>query len=474
MSNDVTPGIFTRMIDIVTAILSNITVRESNCPVGAQVAIVSYNSNTKYNIRFSDFQSKEGLMRAVRSIPLEKTSRGRDIGSGMRFVARNIFKRSLQGATVRKIAVFFSNGRSYDEVSINTAVMEYSALGIIPVVIAFTPLPAVERAFKMDSTGKFQVIDIPVNVDYKPFMKTLQLCTLCFDRCKPDTLCVENKSPLQTSFMDIAFLLDSSYNVKRDEFEAARGFISTVLGHFDIASEPRTSITGDRVALVSHAPPGFTPSKQESPHIEFDLLSYNSKILMKRHIQETVRQLKGPPALGFTLKWTIDNVMSQAPNLRKQKAFIIILSGETSQWDKQTLSEASLKAKCQGYAIFVLSIGKAYNNTELVELASLPLDHHLLQLGRIHKPDLGYAVGFIEPFLNSIRHAVNKYPPAELRSRCARLTSQDNDRNKRELLSQDVTEGLGRHKAESAHQTQLNWSVKDKSGDLPSIGALIT
>lgn len=133
---------------MVTSLLSNFEIRGSNCPVGARVAVVSYNTYTKHLIRFSDYHSQEQLLSAVKKITLESSGR-RDIGNSMRFVGRNMFKRSVRGATVRRIAVFFSNGPSEDVVSINTAVMEYSALGIIPAVIAFTPTPAIKRAFSV-------------------------------------------------------------------------------------------------------------------------------------------------------------------------------------------------------------------------------------------------------------------------------------------------------------------------------------
>ncbi|KAM4705117.1 collagen alpha-6(VI) chain-like [Rhinophrynus dorsalis] len=409
MSNKVTSEIYKRMINIITDILSNVTVRESNCPVGARVAVVSFNKNTKYVLRFSDFHNKDKLIKAVQSIPLAKSSRDSDIGSAMKFVARNIFKRSPHGATVRRIAVFFSNGISEDAVSINTAVMEYSALGIIPSVIAFNPVPAIKTAFRMDTTGKFKLFEISPNVDYKSVIEAFQLCTLCFDQCKPDTLCVDRNTALEKSYMDVAFLLDSSYNVRDEEFDAAKRLISTVIDNFDIASQPKSDI-GDRVALVSNTR-DFTQVSQASPHIEFDLSTYKRNNQLKKHIKEKVSLQKGPPATGFTLQWTIDNIMSKSPNLRKHKVIIIILSGETSQWDKQTLSEAALNVKCQGYAIFVLSVGKAYNDTELMELASIPLEHHLLQLGRIHKPDLGYAVGFLQLFLNSVRRELYQQLP---------------------------------------------------------------
>nr|DBA24890.1 TPA: hypothetical protein GDO54_012487 [Pyxicephalus adspersus] len=412
MANGMTPEIFTRMIEMVTSLLSNIAVRGSNCPSGARVAVVSYNTHTKILIRFSDFHNQEQLLSAVKKISLESSGR-RDIGNSMRFVGRNIFKRSAQGATVQKIAVFFSNGPSEDVVSINTAVMEYSALGIIPAVIAFTPAPTIKRAFSVDDTGTFKLIDIPQTADYKPLLRTLQTCTLCFDRCKPDPQCV-NKPSIQRPPIDIAFLLDSSYNMMQDNFAEAKRFISTIVDRLNVSG------TGDRVALVSNVPPNFQQNSDASPHVEFDLSTYDNNIVLKKHLLN-VRHLQGPPVLGFTLQWTIENIMSKVSNARKHKAIVLILAGETSTWDKQTLTEASLYAKCQGHALFVLFTGKTYNDTKLMNLPSIPVDHHLLQVGRIHKPEFGYAVGFLHSFFNSIRRSINKYPPPELKSKCSTI-----------------------------------------------------
>lgn len=33
----------------------------------------------------------------------------------------------------------------------------------------------------------------------------------------------------------------------------------------------------------------------------------------------------------------------------------------------------------------------------------LQIDHHLIQLGRIHKPNLDYVVKFLKPFVYSVR-----------------------------------------------------------------------
>ncbi|XP_044148779.1 collagen alpha-6(VI) chain-like isoform X1 [Bufo gargarizans] len=428
MSSDVRLPVFKRMINMVTYLLTNVTIRGSNCPVGARVAVMSYNKLTNYLVRFSDFQNKEKLMNAVNNISLESSRNSRDIGACMRFVARNVFKRSLQGATVRRIAVFFSNGRTDDPAALSTAAMEYNALEIIPAVISFTPAPAIKRAFEIDDSGTFQLIEISAN-DFKPQIQTFLTCTLCYDTCKPDVMCGESNSAPKIVPMDVGLLLDSSFNMNLDEYEAARSFISTLIDGLDIPN------TGARVALVSSATPGSSLGNEQKPYLEFDFSTYSNAKIMKRHLQESNHPLQNPPAFGNTLKWMLENIMSKTPDLKKNKAIIMILSGETSDWDKQTLREVSLEAKCKGFALFVLFIGRTYNNTELMELPSAPTEHHLLQLGEVHKPNFEYAARFTRAFLNSVKLSINKYPPPELKSKCSSL---NNSRKKRLVMKQLV------------------------------------
>ncbi|XP_050188535.1 collagen alpha-4(VI) chain-like [Myiozetetes cayanensis] len=151
MSDGVTPVAFERMRNIVTLLLKTIKISESNCPTGARVSVVSFNTNMRYLIRFSEFQKSSLLQQAVQRIPLERSTGKRNIGAAMRFVARNVFKRVRQGILTRKVALFFANGPSQDDVAINTAVLELSALDITPVVIAFSEVPNVRRAFSVSS-----------------------------------------------------------------------------------------------------------------------------------------------------------------------------------------------------------------------------------------------------------------------------------------------------------------------------------
>lgn len=146
-SRDVTEQEFEQMKQVMSSLVSGVQVRENSCPVGARIAVVSYNSQARHLIRFSDTHRKSRLLREIEAIPYERSSDSREIGKAMRFISRNVFKRTLPGARTRRIATLFSSGQSADVQSIATAAMEFSALDIVPVVIAFSNVPSIRRAF---------------------------------------------------------------------------------------------------------------------------------------------------------------------------------------------------------------------------------------------------------------------------------------------------------------------------------------
>ncbi|TFK03152.1 putative proline-rich protein 21 [Platysternon megacephalum] len=272
------------------------------CPLGARVTVVSYNSNIRYLIHFSEFYSKNQLLNKLKNLVYERSSSERDIARVMRFIARNVFKRTRQGPHVRKVAVFFSNGPSADEFSINAAVLEYSAFDIIPVVISFNEVP--HSSFILSGTESSDDI---------------------YDFCE------RRRSRSPPAYVDAAFILDSSQKMSGATFEKVKDFLSRVLDNFDISSEPVISSTGDRVAMVNHAPPGFKPpTGRSSVKAEFYFVTYSSRELMKRHIQGPVQQLNGAAALGHAIQWTVDNIFLTTHHSRQHKAIIVISAGETS------------------------------------------------------------------------------------------------------------------------------------------------
>ncbi|XP_007935007.2 collagen alpha-5(VI) chain [Orycteropus afer afer] len=422
-SYDITEQRFNETRDIIISLVNDLNIRENNCPVGARVVVVSYDSDTSYLIRGSDYHSKKQLLQLLSQIKYQIPTKAQDIGNAMRFVARNVFKRTHAGANMRRVALFFSTGQAVNKLPIITATMEFSALDISPAVFAFNERDFLDEAFGFDNTGTFQVIPILPNEDYDP-LERLWHCTLCYDKCLPNT-CIKEVVLPENSYMDVAFLLDNSQNIANDEFKAMKILLSSVLDNFDIASDPLTSDSGDRITLLSYSP--LDRRRKSTVKTEFEFTQYSNSVQMKTHIQNSLQQLNGETTIGQALQWAMEKLFSGTPNLRKYKVIFVVSAGKNIE-RKEFLKKMALRAKCQGYAIFVISLGSTHKD-DLEELASYPLEHHLIQLGRIHKPDLDYVVKFIKPFIYVIRRGFNQYPPPMLEDACRRLSSEEDFQN---------------------------------------------
>ncbi|KAM5313946.1 collagen alpha-5(VI) chain [Glossophaga mutica] len=420
-SYGITERRFNEMRNIITSIVSDLNIRENNCPVGARVAVVSYDSGTSYLIRRSDYHSKKQLLQLLSQIKYKSPTAAQDIGDAMRFVARNVFKRTSVGANVRRVAVFFSNGQASSRSSIITATMELSALDISPTVFAFNGRDFLDEAFGFDNTGTFQVIPPPSD-GQRESSGRLWSCTLCYDKCSPNT-CIKEVLLPENSHMDVAFLLDNSQNIAKDEFKAMKDLVSSMLDNFNIASDPLIPDSGDRIALVSYSPWDSSRRKKGAVKTEFEFTTYNNQVLMKSHIQNSLQQLNGEATIGQALLWTLENLFPAAPNLRKHKVIFVVSAGENHE-RRELLNKAALRAKCRGYVMFVISLRSPHKDN-LEELASYPLDHHLIQLGRIHKPDLDYIVKFLKPFVYTVRRGFNQYPPPMLENACRLINSEE-------------------------------------------------
>lgn len=158
MSQDVTPAAFERQRAAVLSLIDDIAIAESNCPTGARVAVVGYSSYIKHLIRFQDYHRKKQLIESVKNIAMERSDNGRKLGTAMRFVGQNIFKRVRAGAMTRKVAVFFSGGAAQDVSDVVTAVMEYRGLDIVPAVVSLRNDPALSQAMQVGASSRHKLV----------------------------------------------------------------------------------------------------------------------------------------------------------------------------------------------------------------------------------------------------------------------------------------------------------------------------
>ncbi|XP_041039514.1 collagen alpha-3(VI) chain-like [Carcharodon carcharias] len=426
MSTDVTLAIFERMKGIVINLLQNINIAESNCPTGARVALLTYNNIVRPFIRFSDFKRKQLLLQEIEELALERSTRRRNIGFGMQFVARHTFKRVRNGILVRKIAVFLTNGGSKDANSIAAAASQFSASDIIPVIISFKDIPEVERAFKVDVETTAQVIVLPRRQQAsEELLHRFLLCTLCFDQCEPYDLCLggAQPSPLPVN-LDMAFVVGDLQQIESTESETVQHFLTSMVNTFLSSTEPKASDLHPRVALVQHTS-SYKPQYGKDPfNLEFGVLDYTTKTLKKRHIQDSFSQQNGSTGIGSAIEWSLKNFFSNLTKLQTYKVIFTIFSGRTII-DEKRLLEISREAKCKGFAMFALALGEVTNVTVLEEFVSFPFDQHLVQLDRVLEPEMEYAQKFSVAFLKNLATGINSYPPPGLVKACRGIKPQE-------------------------------------------------
>nr|XP_046254479.1 collagen alpha-6(VI) chain-like isoform X2 [Scatophagus argus] len=415
MSEDVTPAAFERQRSALLSLLEDITIAESNCPTGARVAVVGYSTYTKYLIRFQDYRLKKELIESVKNIALERTSNQLQLGAAMRFVGQNVFKRVRAGLMMRKVAVFFSGGRPQDTSNIVTAVMEYRALNIVPAVVSLRTAPVVNRALEVDDSGNsiFTVLGRDMAAD----LRKVRNCAICYDPCKRLEQCafIQDVPKPQEVDVDLVMVVDSSREVQTDEYAGVQQLLGSVVEQLAVSPQPRRAGNQARVAVVQQ---GGT----QGTKLEFGLQNYQSHDPMKTHLIQNMRQQGGSSALGQTLEFGLREVLLKASQPRRKRVLLSVVGTQTAYEDRAKLHYISQKAKCEGVALFVVTVGDRYNRTQVEELASLPVQQHLIHVGRLKADEQGYAQRFFRVFLTAFNKGMNTYPPNSLKQTCSQLT----------------------------------------------------
>ncbi|KAF3692451.1 Collagen alpha-6(VI) chain Precursor [Channa argus] len=413
MSEDVSRTMFEEQVSVIQSLLENVNIAESNCPSGARVAVVGYSGYTKYLIRFHDYRSKKELMEMVKNLTLESTTNRRRLGSNMRFLAHNVFKRTRAGVLMRKVAVIFSSGPVQDGTDIPAAIMEYRALNINAAVIALRSVSAVTQALELDDTGKsiFAVLRSPED------LRRVKNCAICYDPCRPSEECLfiqESPSPQRVD-VDLVLVADSSREMQADEYAGVQQLLGSVVEHLAVSQRPLQVDKQARVAVVQ--------SGTMVPKLEFGLQTYQNHDQMRSQIYK-MQQRGGSSALGHTLDFTLREVFRKATNARKRKALMAVVGTQTALVDRAMLEYISQKAKCEGVAMFVVTVGNRFSQKHMEELASRPLQQHLIHVGELRSEEQGFAQRFFRVFLNALNKGMNTYPPPLLKDMCDELTAR--------------------------------------------------
>lgn len=223
----------------------------------------------------------------------------------------------------------------------------------------------------------------------------IQLCPVPSDPCRRSEQCAFIQDVLrpQEADLDLAMVVDSSREVQADEYAGVQQLLGSVVEQLAVSPQPRRAGNRARVAVVQQS--GTQVSKPE-----FGLQTYQTHDLMRKHLMENMQQQGGSSALGQTLEFTLNRVLLRAGQARKRRALLAVVGTQTSSEDRAKLRSMSQKAKCEGVALFVVTVGDRYSRTEVEELASVPVQQHLIHLGRLRAEEQGYVQRFFRVFLN--------------------------------------------------------------------------
>lgn len=149
------------MRQAVLSIVNDLTIAESNCPRGARVALVTYNSEVTTELRFADSRKKAQLLRQIEALQAVLTTKPQSLETAMSFVARNTFKRARSGFLMRKVAVFFSNRPTRaSPQQLNEAMLKLYDAGVVPVFLTSRDDQALTRALQVRILSLFFVFEI--------------------------------------------------------------------------------------------------------------------------------------------------------------------------------------------------------------------------------------------------------------------------------------------------------------------------
>lgn len=206
--------------------------------------------------------------------------------------------------------------------------------------------------------------------------------------------------PPQKIDMDLVMVLDGSREMQADEFVGAQQLLGSVVEQLAVSSQPRQPGTEARVAVV------------QQKKLEFNLQTYRNQTQMKEYLVHTMQQQGGHSALGETLSYALKEVLHKVSQPRRRRVLFTVVGTETAYTDRVRLRSISQKARCEGTVLFVVTVGQRYNRTQVEELASLPVQQHLVHVRRLKSDDRDYVQRFFRIFLSTL-NSKNRTPTSE-------------------------------------------------------------
>ncbi|MEQ2188734.1 hypothetical protein GOODEAATRI_018076, partial [Goodea atripinnis] len=220
-------------------------------------------------------------------------------------------------------------------------------------------------------------------------LEKVKNCAVCYEECS----FIQDPVPPQQADMDLIMVLDGSREMQADEYVGAKQLLGSVVEQLAVSPQPRRPGNQARVAVIQQ-------SETQTAKVEFNLQTYQNHDLMKTHLMQKMQQQSGTSILGQTLDFTLNEVLLKAGQARKRRALLTVVATQTAYRDRAKLHYISQKAKCEGVAMFVVAVGDRYNQTQVEELAGLPVHQHLIHVSQLKAEEQGYVQRFFRVFLS--------------------------------------------------------------------------
>uniref|UniRef100_A0A3Q2YNV9 VWFA domain-containing protein n=1 Tax=Hippocampus comes TaxID=109280 RepID=A0A3Q2YNV9_HIPCM len=163
---------------------------------------------------------------------------------------------------------------------------------------------------------------------------------------------------------DLAFILDTSSSVGKENFEKIRQWVANLVESFDVAPDKT------RVAVVRYS---------DRPTTEFHLGRYRTLEEVKQAARN-IRYLGGNTMTGDAISYTTNNIFLEQNGARPaargiQKVAILLTDGRSQDY----VLEPSSAAAQAGIRMFAVGIGEALK-VELEEIAAEPKNAHVFHV----------------------------------------------------------------------------------------------
>ncbi|XP_028394866.1 deleted in malignant brain tumors 1 protein-like [Dendronephthya gigantea] len=177
-------------------------------------------------------------------------------------------------------------------------------------------------------------------------------------------ICRANLKTCQNK-LDLGFMLDSSGSVGYDNFERMKGFVKHLTDFFKLGRDHT------RVSVMSFS---------DIPSIPIPLSRYFSDKSQFDNAVDRIKYINGGTATARALNMAYNEMFRSGNGAREpeyKKVLIILTDGRSSSGQ---VGGPARKLKNSGVVIFSVGIGSGLSLPELQEMASDPVDHHVITL----------------------------------------------------------------------------------------------